>query len=251
LSFFIEGKDAKDIKSLVFEVKVQSRTLRCGPQCAVDKLNAQGFVKAEGRRTRSARSLALERRKELVHSDLDAVRSALITLYLALPQGCLNVSENEDEGLTEGHTWNDNVEHAWITVLEVATHPTEIMECMLVLEMCINKAWHLPTSQTGPILNALPNPHYAIRCTTLSAAALRIFVLDRVLDYGRFISEIRKAGTRSRINVKPEMEKRTAKGRKVDEIEDDQGDLDPLGGRTGRKKPRPSYADADEDTTSE
>lgn len=231
LSFFIEGITGSSVKPLVFEVMVQSRTIRCGPDNALERLVAQGFVKAEGRRTGLQRRLVLERRigGGHVHSDLEAVRAAIITVFVALPQGCLNLSENEDEGLTEGLGWNDNVESAWITMLEAATHPTELMECILILESCISKAWYLPPTQIGPIMNALPNPNFAIRCGTLSAVALRIFVLDRVVNYSNFVAETRPPGGR-----------RSRDGKKG-------GGGNGAGGDSGRKKQKSSYSEMEED----
>ena len=48
-----------------------------------------------------------------------------------------------------------------------ATTPTDLMECILLLEFYLNKAWL--TSPQSRLLSALPNPQFAVRCATLSA----------------------------------------------------------------------------------
>jgi len=252
LSFFVEGLNTALVKPLIYEVTVQSRTVLCGPQCALDRLNAQGFVKSEGRRVSLPHRQSLEKLRALVNTDLDAVRAALITVYLALPLGCLNISDNEEEGLTQGLGWNDILENAWVTTLEAATPPTEIMECTLLLESCIAKTSIQPSSAVGPIMNALPNPHFAIRCATLGAAPLRIFVLDKVINYSVFVVEGKKTRSGRADSAKPE--RRAAKGSKSkaaggDFADDDDEVLVPR--QSGRKKQRTSYVEEDDDEAEE
>ena len=255
LCFFVEGLGTAAVKPLIFEVVVQSKTLLCGPQCALELLIAQSFLRSEGRRSGSARRQALERRKDIVNSDIDAVRAALITVFLALPQGCLNMSENEEESLTAGLGWNDAVETTWIEVLETATHPTEIMECVLLLEACINKPSIQHSSIVGPIMNALPNPHFAIRCVTLSSVALRIYILDRVIDYAKFVSDNQRAGKSTSREARPKPNVSTAqKGTKTKAADQDQSFEVEGGGAdrsSGRKKARTSYVEDDIDEEEE
>ena len=57
------------------------------------------------------------------------------------------------------------------------------MECVLLLEHYLNKAWlQAPFSR---LINALPTFHFAIRCATLSSVALRVYCLDRAMDYDK------------------------------------------------------------------
>lgn len=253
ISFIVEGVNAAAIKPLVYAVSVQSKTMRCGASDALERLQAHEWLRSEGRRTMQRR-LFLEKRMTMSHSDIDAVRAALVTLFLALPQGCLNLSDNEEDTLPEAGGWSDSLELAWITTLEAASHPTELMECVLLLETSIAKGWYLPTSQTGPLMNALPNPHFAIRCGTLSAVALRIYVLDRVLDYSKVVMEAKRAGTRGGKDKKMEKIEKTAQPRgagkakasdmEVEIIEDES--MHEGGGRSSRKKARTSYVEMDE-----
>jgi len=195
VSFFVEGLQGAKIPPLVFPITVHSRAMRCGPSNAVERLTSLEWLHSEGRRVLPlSRRAYVERAMGTFNSDLDAVKAALLTLFSALPQGCLQAAEAEDEPLHASTGWSDSLELSWLESVEAATHPTELVECVLLLELHITRAWYLPTAQAGFLQNALPSAHFGLRLASLSSAALRIFILDRVIDFSRVVVESRKRG---------------------------------------------------------
>lgn len=102
-----------------------------------------------------------------INTVLDAVRSALLTMFCGLPVGCIIMDEkdyNIDDyasSITDATGWNNILEQAWIGAVNDSTNPTSLMECLLLLEYYIKKEWMLlPASK---LLNALPNPHFSMR----------------------------------------------------------------------------------------
>jgi hypothetical protein len=77
------------------------------------------------------------------------------------------------------------LDQVWRERLLETSSSTVLMECTLLLEYYINKAW-LKTPQ-NKLLNALPFPHFAVRCSTLSAVALRIYCLDKTMNYDKVV----------------------------------------------------------------
>ena len=203
-----EGLNAAVIRPLIFPVSVQSRVTRCGAPDALDRLVAVGYLTVQGRRSHATgRRGQLERRLHKTGSDLDSVKAALLTLFCALPVGALNMSDGDgDDGLAEASGWGDVLETHWCSAAEDAATPTELMECVLLLEAYLSKAWYL--SNTNALVNAMPSPHFAIRCCTLAAVALRIYMLDRILDYSKVVQETRKG--RNALHVAPKKDGRGA-----------------------------------------
>lgn len=192
LSFITEGENAASIKPLIYPVVVEARTVRCGIPHALDKMIAAQYLEAVGRQ------VLLNRREvinslELVYNEVDGVRAALLMLYLALPAGSLTQDTAVDGAaaargdtfalITEPAGWNDMLDQAWRGAVYEATTPVQIMECVLLLEHYINKQW-LSHPQSR-LISALPNPHFAMCCATYSAAALRVYCLDKALLYDK------------------------------------------------------------------
>ena len=69
---------------------------------------------------------------------------------------------------TEPTGWNDILDQAWRAAVDQATCPTALMECVLLLEHYLNKAW----------LTVLIFLHCtALHCTALHCTALRCTML--------------------------------------------------------------------------
>ena len=195
VSFFVEGKQGAQIAPLVFPVTVHSRAMRCGTSNALERLVCLEWLHSEGRRVLPlSRRAYVEKAMGTCNTDLDAVKAALLTLFCALPQGCLQTAEAEDEPLYASTGWSDSLELSWLDAVEAASHPTELVECVLLLEQHITRAWYLPAAQAGFLQNALPSAHFGLRLASLSSAALRIYILDRVVDFSRVVIESRKRG---------------------------------------------------------
>ena len=202
LTFWTEALDGYTgpplnlVKPLVFEINVQARRRICGIPDAVAKLQASKFVHKSGRRSMidKIRFLSDFRDKlstevDMSFVEIDALKSCLFTIFVALPQGSLMIEEDESaytgvtSGVAEAIGWNDSLEDVWFTSLEKAKTAMEIMECVLLLEHYLNKSWFF--SPQNQLMTALPAPHFAMRCITLSSVALRIFCIDKCLNYSK------------------------------------------------------------------
>ncbi len=209
ISFVVEGLNAENIDPLMYQVHVQAKATRCGTIEAMTKLNASNYTQRANRRIlipRIKRSTILSKIGRL-HNEFESVRAALLTFFSALPAGSLpeklvddrksskknTVLEVRSENLTEPIGWNDSVESAWYSTVTSARVPLELMEATLLLQYYIAPKWF--SDAEARLLNALPNPHAALRMTTLSAVSLRIFCLDRAMLYDRVIEEPRSRRT--------------------------------------------------------
>jgi hypothetical protein len=76
-----------------------------------------------------------------------------------------------------------NIDYEWRENLYKAETPQQLMECVLLLEYYISKNWY--SNISNKIFSTLPLPHFAIRCATYSSVALRVFCLDRALQYDK------------------------------------------------------------------
>jgi hypothetical protein len=118
-------------------------------------------------------------------TDLDAVKSALLMLYYALPRGCLHAAEGKDgevfSTIAEIDGWSDLLDQMWQGRVSSATTAQTLMESVLLLEYYINKQWI--DGDQARVLTALPNFHFAVRCCSLASVALRIFTMDRSINY--------------------------------------------------------------------
>lgn len=199
ISFLLQGNVSapSSIKPLVYNVTVEARSIRCGIPDALDRLAANKFLQAEHRQVYSGRGQLLQ----VVRNPQDeatAVKAALLTLFLALPNGSLSgdaASEsvtsrgrlNKEEsllaGLLEATSWNSVLEQSWCGMVMNASSPTTLMECLLVLEFYITKGWL--TASHSKLFQALPSSHFALRCCTYSSVAMRVYCLDKVIAYDK------------------------------------------------------------------
>jgi hypothetical protein len=166
------------------------QVIRYGVSDALNKLLASQFLYHGGRQI-------LVNRREVIalaaqtDSELLAVRSALLSVYLALPVGALsmetdNEGHNVVESITEPAGWNDVLDQVWRAAVEKAKTPQELMECVLLLEFYLNKAWF--NSPQNKVLSALPNAHFAIRCVSFASVALRVYCIDKAVDYEHILA---------------------------------------------------------------
>ena len=186
------GPTLSFVKPLSIVINVQAREKICGVQDACSKLEALYYVHKAGRRSMIDRirygdffENRLADKVENRWTELDACKSAILTVFAALPQGSL-LLDSEDEaytgaptGIDEALGWNDILEDAWYDSLERASSAQELMECLIILEYYICKAW-LEMPQTK-LYTSLPSPHFAIRAATLSSVSLRLFCLDKAM----------------------------------------------------------------------
>jgi hypothetical protein len=197
------------IKPLVYKVVVETRSYRCGWNAALEQLNAKKHIFDDHRLiVHGRRELLSLTTQSMTNNAFAAVRSALVSVYLALPNGALSGDNNEVtsagsggagtsfrgrpsrenvllEGLLEPTGWNSVLEQTWRGAVLAATTAAGLMECLLVLEFHVNKSNYF--SVQGRLWSALPSAHFAVRCATLSAVSMRIFCLDKALDFNKII----------------------------------------------------------------
>jgi len=119
--------------------------------------------------------------------------------------------------------WGPELEALWYRSLCKSRTAGEIMGCVLVLEHYLQRPWMEPPY--NKLLAALPAPHFAVRTATLSAASLRLFCIDRIIDYRKVASVSRS--------------KRTSEGGETGGRAGTGG----TGSRASGRKPRVSYED--------
>ncbi len=200
------GKPAVDlryVKPITFDVTVHARRTLHGAAGAIYKLHARQFINKTGRRTLidAIRISSYEYIEALRVScdngtitECNAVKYALLTVFSALPCGALTLAaeaEIVESGIAHASGWADELESAWFTSLVRARSPLELMECALMLEFYVNKGWLVaPQSR---LLTALPSAQFALRCATFASVALRVFSLDKCLNYALVQKELRVA----------------------------------------------------------
>ena len=206
ISFLAEGAKATNIAPLVFPVRVVAEHVSLGAECALDNLRAYSFI-THGERQISHRRRELVTELNRTSNEFAAVKSLILAVYLALPLGALSMGFAEEDRLSKydmagavvnATGWNSVMDQLWRESVLIATSSAALMECILLLEFYINKNWLIyPHSK---LLATLPSPHYAMRCATNSAVALRVYCLDKALAYDRVQDLIRptKAGEKEK-----------------------------------------------------
>ena len=184
LSFIAEGAHASALKPLVFPVTVTAKKINFGISSALQGLLAKQFMNERDREISWNKRLYVELIDD-VRSELDAVKSALLSIYYALPRGCLHTNETENTidfiSIAEASGWSDLLDQIWQGRVAGASRASTLMECMLLLEHYIRKQWI--DGDQARVVAALPNAHFAMRCCSISALSLRIYTMDRVLIY--------------------------------------------------------------------
>lgn len=189
VSFLAEGENAVGIEPLIFPIKVRAKSVLYGPVAAMHQLNASKFLETGSRQITLYRRDLL-RATEALSNELDAVKSVILTFYAALPFGSLTVTESNLDSQADmvaafagSESWSDILDQAWRGAVLSASTPTELMECVLLLEYSINKTWFHALGLK--LMGRLPSPHFAIRCCSLASVALRIYSLDRAIFFDK------------------------------------------------------------------
>lgn len=185
VSFHLEGLEYAKVKPLYYPVKVESERVNFGSRYALTQLRAQGFLSNPGRQNLSGKRDFVDSSGD-PRDECEAVKHCLLTFYFALPVGSVTMgqelksNENVFDCISEAVGWNDIIDQMWRNLVMNARSANKLMESLLLLEFYINKTW-LTSAQK--LYNALPNAHFAIRCSTFSSVALRIFALDSCMSY--------------------------------------------------------------------
>ena len=199
LTFLLEGKldNSAVVDPLVFEVNVNHRSAVTGFDDAIDQMKAHTYHNATGR------CFIRSSTDEIINtsSELQAVKSSLLCLYYALPVGSIVIDNStascDSQGVAPsdmfsklvanaGNTWSDLLDQTWRGAIATATSALILMECCILLESCIDRSWVLPPFDQY-IDSVLPRASYAVRAATLSSVALRVYYLDRAIDYNKII----------------------------------------------------------------
>lgn len=203
ISFIVEGVDfASKIEPLVFSVNVRALYTLRGPKHALEQLNASKFIQASGRQIVHHRKeltlLTTKYENAVIENEFAATKTALFMFYAALPLGALQWEQSNDyngqchddlklyEAIVHSTGWNDFLDDVWRQNVESASNPSYLMECILVLEFFINRGWLM--SPYHRLINSLALPHFAVKCVTTAAVALRIYCLDKAMMYDKVIN---------------------------------------------------------------
>lgn len=221
VTFLVEGPGLNHIKPLVYHINVEAKSILQGPLNAWNRLNARNFTHANERLINWGRRELNAALYDLTN-ELTSVRSLLLTIYAALPNGSLVMGPdsedtlgvvNELSSVAEPEGWNKCLDRYWRGAVMQASTPQELMECVLLLEHYIARQWlYGSTSHSkAPLLAALPAAHHAMRHCTLSAVALRLYCLDRVFLYDK-IQVFRRGSRVVGGDIKPTPNSLTHKG---------------------------------------
>ncbi len=184
LSFIAEGSNASALKPLVFPVSVTAKKINFGISSALQGLLAKQYMNERDREIPWNKRL-YQALIDDVRSELEAVKSAMLSVYYALPRGCLHTNDTEDavdfKSIAETSGWCDLLDQMWQGRVAGANHASTLMECMLLLEHYLRKQWI--DGEQARVVAALPNAHFAMRCCSLPALSLRIYTMDRAIIY--------------------------------------------------------------------
>ena len=98
-------------------------------------------------------------------------------------------AQGGEGGASHGHQtsenrvglWGHDVRDAWKERLSAATSCAELIECLLILESCLEprslKPWY------RPVTSYMAGPHFLLRLATPAVVAQRLFLLDAAIDY--------------------------------------------------------------------
>jgi len=183
------------IKPDVYEVKVTPSYAKTGAAAAVNRLCACDFLNSRNRALQITQQVDLELETDV--DEVSALRMGLLAVACALPKGALVVDEGYspsfDPSLSleppqlrlpnpgEPWAWNQGMEHAWFEKLSLAQTCEQVLELILILESCLAPEWL--EEWYRPLMNkSLPAEH-CLRVGTPAITALRLFLLDKALDY--------------------------------------------------------------------
>ena len=166
------------------------------PLPVVEKLKAFPYVTASNRnRPRSKgrllptrlryelrrKPLGGERAQQGEEEGLYDLKAAILTIEAALPLGCL--VDVPDASRKSIKLRRDELPK-WARRVEAATTAGELMEALIILEHSIDSRWRLNPFR-GTYFLTMSSWAHAVKFASPSSLALRIYSLDRLLDYGR------------------------------------------------------------------
>lgn len=106
-----------------------------------------------------------------VSSSFECLRYGLLLVESALPQGCLEESEDR---------WQEGFEVPWRKAVLAASQPLELMQCLLVLENGFKTPW---LKNGMKLMSSMPSRVYTLRYCTLDMIALKLWILDQSISY--------------------------------------------------------------------
>lgn len=191
------------LSPLSYFVKAESNSLKYGSSNALDQLRAIQHLSTPNRyylyRNKNKHYNKITQNLTITCSELEAVKTSIFLLFYALPEGSLTLETEFDDNnygsnsnmvidrniirdkIINTKGWNENIEQTWKDLVDSTSDPTILMECILLLEYYIKKEWYLPSHVK--LLQVLPPYHFAIRSVSLSSISLRVYCLDKAIDY--------------------------------------------------------------------
>ena len=188
ISFHVEGMDVEGVKPLYYPVRVDILDVQYGIG------NACRRLRANVSKDKSNRQIASTIYDNIIQqfigkytntNDFEALKHVMFTVYYSLPYGCLLDSTLSDTCnafgcFTVAYGWNNIFDYVWRAEVATSMSSARFMECCLLLQLNVKKQYLRKDDLT---LSALPYASEAIRCSSLSAVALRMFTLDQELLY--------------------------------------------------------------------
>lgn len=235
ISFIAESSEfTNKIEPLSFRIKVESENIIHGLYHSLITLRAFNFMESPSRQILDQRRLLLDRVLSFKETsgeylnEFEAAKIALLAVYAALPLGALlwnsdvtftKKDVNFKFSLIESSGWDDNFDQVWRGAVESTESIEVLMECLLILETFINKDWL--SSPYNALIQSLPLPHFALKSATISSICVRIFSLDKSLEYAKVYSQPRQSRTRivkNTENFKHTSDYRDSRNDDIDEI---------------------------------
>jgi hypothetical protein len=110
-------------------------------------------------------------------STIGILRSALFLIELALP--CGGVDFHNDR-------WGNDFILPWRESVLAASEPTNLMQCVVMLEMAVKSAWYRSFEQK--VMHVLlSSKQHALRNATYGVIAMRLWCLDNAIRYDKVI----------------------------------------------------------------
>ncbi|CAM9892346.1 unnamed protein product, partial [Ectocarpus sp. 13 AM-2016] len=204
-------KKGFNIKPLEFHVQVSPRFTYTGAVAALHKLRAVPYLKQRHREESEAVEVDLDLRFDC--DELECLKMGLFTLLNALPKGAFKeggLTTDEVEGLSEQQQreglpaatttsgWTPSLRECWVSHVASATRSQDLMEALLLLELCLDQKWLKPWYR--PAQQKMQSAWHLLRLSTPAAVALRLFALDRAILYDKVATRAQR-GSRLRNGI--------------------------------------------------
>ena len=189
--FCAEGINAEKIKPLYYPIRVDINEVHNGISSVYKYLRANAFKHNSNRQVVSTfydNIMEQSIGKYTNVDDFEALKHVIFVVYYSLPNGALphlpvSDTDNLFRCLVESNSWNSILDYIWRAEIATATSSDKFMECCLLLELHVNKNC---LSKDQKTLSLLSQASEAMRCSSVSSVALRIFALDKHLLYDHF-----------------------------------------------------------------